>query len=147
MVFLALPPPLGFLLFPLLVHLGLHHILKQATHIHRHFHFLTTSYVRVLPINIGLFYLSLTYILFGVIKKSCSYGLSIRLAMICPQELVASFSRNMGRTFVSLCHKLCIHACYFLVPNIPFSCYSLHLSFSSFFDPLLDIDVSFNLEF
>jgi hypothetical protein len=86
--------------------------------------------------------LSPTYILLGVINGSCSCGLSVWLAMNCHQELVASCSQKSGQTFVSLWHRLCILACYFLMPNIPFKCCSLHLSLSFVFDPLLDTNPS-----
>ncbi len=99
----SLPPPLGFFLFPPLglflfvqpMLPGLHHIFKLATHIHRnldHSHFLFTSCVQLLPMNIGPFYSSPTNIMLGVINESYSFDLLVQLATDCPLELVASCS-------------------------------------------------------
>jgi len=69
--------------------------------------------------NIGLLYSSPIDIMLGVINESCSCGLLIQLATDCHRELVASCSQKSGQTFVSLWRRLCILACYFLMPNIP----------------------------
>jgi hypothetical protein len=123
MTFLApLPPTLGLHLFVRLMFLGLHCIFKLATHTRchlDHFHSLITSCVRLLPMNIGLFYSSLTNISLDVINKSCNFDLLVGLGMDCPMELVTSCSRNPSQTFVSLWHTLCILACYFFMANIP----------------------------
>ncbi len=122
MVLLATPPPLVFFISILLVCLGLHRIFKQTIHTccHLdHFHFLATSCVTLLLMNISLFCSSPIDIMLGVINRSCTWDLSVWLAMDCLQELVASCSQNPNQTFVSLRHKLCILACHFLMPNIP----------------------------
>ncbi len=114
MVFLVpLLRPLGFL-FPIrLVLFGLHHIFKLTTHTCHHldhFHFLANIYVWLLPMNIGPFCSSPIDIILGIIIESCSFGLSIQLAMDCHLELVPSCSQNPTQTFVSLWHTFCILA-------------------------------------
>jgi hypothetical protein len=81
---------------------------------------LVTFCVWFLPMNIGLFYLSSTNILLGVINAYCSFDLLVQLAMDYPLELVSSCSQNMGQTSISQWHTLCIPSCYFSMPNIPF---------------------------
>ncbi len=122
MVFLAPPPPplgfflplpLGLLLSTQPMLLGLHCILKLTTHIHHHldhFHFITTSCMRLLPMNIGPLYSS------------------IWLATDCPQELVSSCSQNMGQTSILLWHRLCIPSHYLSQRNTIFYIYHFHLS-------------------
>ncbi len=84
MVFLSLVlPPLGFLLYLLLVHPSLHCILKLAIHVFRfldHWHFLGIYVVRFLSMHIVPNGLSLTYILLNVIHALFDYDLLIRLA-------------------------------------------------------------------
>jgi hypothetical protein len=85
-------PPLGLFLFVQPMLPGLHHIFKLATHIHRnldHSHFLSTSCVQLLPMNIGLLCSSPTNILLGVINKSYSFDLLVHLTTNCPLEHVA----------------------------------------------------------
>jgi hypothetical protein len=106
MVFLApLLRPLGFFLsLPLLLFLSiqlmlpsLYHIFKLAIHTHHHldhFHFLATSYVQFLPMNISIVCSSPIDILLGIINESCSFNLSIQLGMDFPLKLVISCSRN-----------------------------------------------------
>jgi hypothetical protein len=94
-----------------------------ATHIHHHldhFHFLATSYVEFLPMNIGPLFSSPTNIILSVVNRSCIFSLLVQLATDCPLELVSSCSRNSGQTFILWWHTLCIFTCYFLMPNIPF---------------------------
>ncbi len=119
---LAPLPPLEFLLSFLLVCLSLHHIFKQAFHTRchlYHFHFLSTSYVRFLLMNIGSLCLSPTCIMFGVINRSYNFALLILLAIDGPHELVTKSSQNPDWTSVSLWHRLCTPTHYFLMPNIP----------------------------
>jgi hypothetical protein len=70
--------------------------------------------------NIAQLHLSPIDILLGVVNGSCNCSLSVWLATHYCQELVASCSRKLGQTFVSLWHRLCILALYFLMPSIPF---------------------------
>jgi hypothetical protein len=132
-----LPPPLGLLLSIRLVLPSLHCILKLAIHIHlNHFHSFAISCVWFLPMNIGPLCLSLTNIMLGVINEPYSFDLLVWLATNCPFELATSCSRNLGQTFISLWHTLCIPAHYFSMP-ISFSKHCiLHLLFSFVFDPL-----------
>jgi hypothetical protein len=87
--------------------------------------------------------LSLIGILLDVINGYYSFGLLVQLAINCLQKLLASCSQNLDRTSVSQWHRLCIPTHYFLMLNIPLYYYTLHLSLSYVFDPLLDIDPSF----
>jgi hypothetical protein len=83
--------------------------------------------VQLLPMNIGLLYSLSTNIIFDLINRSCSFSLLVWLATNCPLELVSSCSQNLGQTTVSQWHTLCIHVCYFSLPNIPLK----HLFFAS----------------
>ncbi len=130
MVFLApfhlppgflLPPPLRLLFFVQLMLLILHHILKLATHTHRHldhFHSLATSCMWLLLMNIGSLCSSPTNILLNIINEFYSFNLSNWLAMNYPLKLVSSCSWNLGQTTISRWHTLCIPTHYFLIPNI-----------------------------
>jgi len=92
----------------------LHCILKLVTHTCHHldhFHFLASFYVQLLPMNISPFCSSPIDILLGIINESCSFGLSIQLAMDYPLELASNCSWNLSQTFVSLWHKFCIPTC------------------------------------
>jgi len=84
MVFLVPPPIMVFLLFVLIMCLGLHRILKSTTHTHRlmdHFHFLAFFCLTFLPMDIGLLCLSLIDIKLGIINRSYNYSLLVWLAM------------------------------------------------------------------
>jgi hypothetical protein len=112
MVFLA-PPPLAmvFLIYILPVHPNLHCILKYVTYtccLFNHFHFLATSCLMFLPMNIGLLCSSLINILLGIMNKPYNCSLSVWLTIDCLQELVTSCSQNLNQTFISLWHRLCI---------------------------------------
>jgi hypothetical protein len=75
-----------------------------------HWHFLATFSMMFLSMHIVLHDLSPTNILFNVLYVFYSCDSLIWLTMDCRQELVASCSWNPDRTFVSLWHRLCIHA-------------------------------------
>jgi hypothetical protein len=84
-----------------------------------HFHSLATSCLQLLPMNIISLCSSPTNIMLSIINKSCSFGLSIRVATNCPLKLVSRCSRNPGQTFILWWHTFCILAHYFSMPNIP----------------------------
>jgi hypothetical protein len=75
-----------------------------------HWHFLATSFMRLLSMHIVLHGLSPTNMMFSVVHMFYSCDSLIWLTIDCRQELVASCSWNPDWTFVSLWHRLCILA-------------------------------------
>jgi hypothetical protein len=79
MVFLAFPPPpLGFLLSIQPVLPGLHHISTHTCCHLDHFHFMGTSCMKLLLMNIGPLYSFPIDIMLDIINGSCSCDLSVR---------------------------------------------------------------------